>query len=231
MKYLFFISLLFCSLFSKAQMVKVIYHETPKAPEQLKMMANNNPKFAEHVKIFENRVFVKQTLANTVYSCSKVLQLCYKDTTMKKGVDYFNRSTLFIDFPNKTFYATNDEINAVSKDTLLELYNWELQNEHRKIVGYDCQKAVGKKKMSDKIITAWFAPDIPLQMGTGRIFGLPGAILAVDTEENSTEAVEVSYVKPANEYKLEMPKAAKYISYNELQSIINQSLYEKVNHK
>lgn len=57
-------------------------------------------------------------------------------------------------------------------------FNWKIENAKDKILGYEVQKATtdfgGRKWI------AWFAPDIPIQDGPYRFYGLPGLILKIE---------------------------------------------------
>lgn len=65
----------------------------------------------------------------------------------------------------------------------IEIPTWEIEDETKNILGYECNKAVttfrGRKWM------AWFTPEIPVQEGPWKLFGLPGLILeAYDAERD-----------------------------------------------
>ncbi|RLZ08765.1 GLPGLI family protein [Faecalibacter macacae] len=64
--------------------------------------------------------------------------------------------------------------NFIVKDTVTK-YNWLLEREYDKILGYDVKKAVAKR--FNITYEAWFAPSLPYKTGPGNIFGLPGLIL------------------------------------------------------
>jgi GLPGLI family protein len=57
---------------------------------------------------------------------------------------------------------------------------WDIEDEVKTILGYECNKAVTEYK--GRRWTAWFTPDIPVQAGPWKLCGLPGLILeAYDT--------------------------------------------------
>lgn len=65
------------------------------------------------------------------------------------------------------------------KETL-ELPEWEISDESKEIIGYQCFKAIADYR--GRKWTAWFAPEIPVQEGPWKLGGLPGLILeAYDT--------------------------------------------------
>ncbi|WP_074407833.1 GLPGLI family protein [Aquimarina megaterium] len=65
-------------------------------------------------------------------------------------------------------------------EDVLEPIPWRLQQEHKKIGKYNCQKA--KTKYRGREYTVWFASEIPISHGPWKLRGLPGLILEV-TEE------------------------------------------------
>lgn len=60
--------------------------------------------------------------------------------------------------------------------------NWQIGNETKTIVGYQCQKAMCSFR--GRNYTAWFAVDIPLSYGPWKFCGLPGLILKVQDDAN-----------------------------------------------
>ena len=62
---------------------------------------------------------------------------------------------------------------------------WEIEDETRTILGYECVKATADYRGRKWI--AWFAPEIPVQEGPWKLCGLPGLILeAYDTDRDYT---------------------------------------------
>lgn len=60
--------------------------------------------------------------------------------------------------------------------------DWELKQEYKEILGYQCQLAVcdfrGRKW------SAWFTPEIPIHEGPWKLFGLPGLVLEARDSKN-----------------------------------------------
>ena len=73
--------------------------------------------------------------------------------------------------------------------------NWQISNETKTIVGYQCQKATCSFR--GRNYTAWFAVDIPLSFGPWKFCGLPGLILKVqdDAKEYVFECVGIEQQK------------------------------------
>ena len=97
-----------------------------------------------------------------------------------------------------------------------ESYNWDVKNEQKNILGFQCRKAVIEKKMHSKKynitntskIVAWFTPQIPIAFSPVRYYGLPGAILEVTTPMKHVYAKNIEFKddveieKPAEGTKL-----------------------------
>ena len=84
---------------------------------------------------------------------------------------------------------------------LLEKPQWKIERETKEILGYKCQKAT--TSFRGRTWTAWYAPDIPVQDGPWKLWGLPGLILeakdgnslynfvAIGLERKDTEPISV----------------------------------------
>ena len=59
---------------------------------------------------------------------------------------------------------------------------WQIQDESKNILGYACQKAIGK--LYNREWTVWFTMDIPVSEGPWLLAGLPGLILEANDADN-----------------------------------------------
>jgi GLPGLI family protein len=110
--------------------------------------------------------------------------------------------------------------------------NWKLTGESKNILGYTCQQAIttrpGKRSMiamengvmsrkeipDTSQVVAWFAPAIPVSAGPDLEGQLPGLILEISINGNTTfKAVEVSQKVDATAIK--EPKKGKKVSAEE----------------
>jgi GLPGLI family protein len=71
--------------------------------------------------------------------------------------------------------------------------DWRLAKGEKKILGYNCKKAVGFFRGRNYI--AWYSPDIPKPYGPWKLFGLPGMILEARDKERKFhfEAMQIDF--------------------------------------
>ena len=82
-----------------------------------------------------------------------------------------------------------------------ECYNWEIKNKQKKLLGFQCRKAVIKNEVHSKKynitntsrIVAWFTPQIPVAFSPVKYNGLPGAILEVTTPMKHIYAKDIKF--------------------------------------
>ena len=83
---------------------------------------------------------------------------------------------------------------------------WQIEADTATILGYHCQKATASFR--GRIYEAWFCPEIPVNDGPWKFFGLPGLILKVtDTNEIfSFECVGMVNLVPPRDITMEQIK-------------------------
>lgn len=118
-----------------------------------------------------------------------------KDSILKKGgtvqdilaarehCDYpvsTQRYVIYKGIPEKGVLTFTDRIlkNRYRYLEKMEVPAWRILKDEKEVAGYKCQKAeadfLGRKWI------AWFAPDIPVQEGPWKLWGLPGLILEAE---------------------------------------------------
>lgn len=65
----------------------------------------------------------------------------------------------------------------------LQVPQWKIMNKIKDIQGHICMMAVTEDTIQGHKITAWFADDLPVPVGPGAYFGLPGAILELEVND------------------------------------------------
>ena len=100
---------------------------------------------------------------------------------------------------------------------------WKVGAEQVIIQGYTCQNATMKK--GEKIITAWFTPEIPVSTGPADYEGLPGLILSIEEDgRNTILATSIDLSEPDTEIK--KPKAGTKVDQEKLDKIVVEKLEE-----
>ena len=107
----------------------------------------------------------------------------------------------------------------------LEPEAWKITGEQRKILEYACQEAV--TQVNGNEVHAWFTPQIAVGVGPGPYTGLPGLVLAVESDEGDRklEAIQLE-LKPIEEGVIERPGKGKKVSREEYQAIVAEKLKE-----
>ncbi len=103
-----------------------------------------------------------------VNASAKVLPEVYKAALTPK-----RPYVLIKDYSNKTILSNVPYGKLV--DTIQ--HSWTFQPESKKILGYDCKKALTKFRGRDYV--AFYCPSIPISNGPYKFQGLPGLILEV----------------------------------------------------
>ena len=123
----------------------------------------------------------------------------------------------------------------------LEKLNWKLVNETKKIGDYSCYKAevvvpvtekqkqaykdflkkqenkislFPMKEPKDRVITAWYTPEIPVSLGPLNYWGLPGLILEIN-EENVIILCSKVTMSNKETTKIKVPNTGKIITQAE----------------
>ena len=99
----------------------------------------------------------------------------------------------------------------------LEKKKWKLTGEKVKYLDYECQKAVWEDE--DNFVVAWFAPQIPAQIGPASYRGLPGAVLMVSIDEGQVEIKANKVELGSLTEEISIPKEGKKVSEEKFEEI------------
>ncbi|GHT08582.1 hypothetical protein FACS189426_04530 [Bacteroidia bacterium] len=115
-----------------------------------------------------------------------------------------------------------DNANGLYRcDDPVGLLNWEITSDTATILDYSCQKA--KIRFRGRDYEAWFAPEIPINDGPWKFFGLPGLIVKVNDAEGLVAFECVGLQNLDTPYEIGIPQG-KYIQCNrkELEKVIRE---------
>ncbi len=98
---------------------------------------------------------------------------------------------------------------------------WKLINESKNILGFSCMKATYTK--DDKLVTAWYSSEIPVNNGPSHYGQLPGMILELDVDDGQSHivATEISLNNLADD-AINPPKKGKKVSQEEYDKIAEE---------
>lgn len=108
---------------------------------------------------------------------------------------------------NKLFFEESISRDVFQYQELRELFNWEILDSSKVLLGYNCQKAV--TNFGGRSYEAWFTSTIPLNDGPYKFNGLPGFIVSIsDTKKHYNFQLVV--LKMVKEGEIIAPKATPF---------------------
>lgn len=152
---------------------------------------------------------------------------------------------------DKLLYKNVAEQNYIEEEDLmgrgflvkdsLNIYDWELTGESKKIGDYTCQKAIYSRIVDSKVfsmgkdemevskdtvnVTAWFTMQIPVSHGPSDFWGLPGLILELQNN-GMTYIAERIVLNPTDPVQIEIPKKGEAISREDYQALSEEKMNE-----
>lgn len=136
----------------------------------------------------------------------------YKDLTANRQVEE-------VDLFGKQFLV----------DDVIVTRAWKVTGQQKKILDYPCISATFTDSLMGRarVVTAWFAPTIPVALGPQGYGGLPGMILEVDFDGGRSviTAAEVKLQKPA-EGSIKVPEKGKKVTRAEYNKIREEKMKE-----
>jgi len=117
-------------------------------------------------------------------------------------------------------YLVNENLNK---------YDWKLLRETKKILGYDCFKAIAnykeyntiKKQETTLTIVVWYTPSIPVSFGPAGYDGLPGLVLESSSSSFYLIADNITILKEEKDIK--RPNKGKEVTLEEFNDILNKN--------
>ncbi len=217
MKYLF---LLFpCFIFSQ-NMYNIEYIEKNKSGSYYigKLFANETE--SVYIKRDTTEIVTSKETANNDFIITDVVDGMEEEVNTSlplryEPIVYFNKTQQYFTFTASKMYEKG---RIIIQDSLSNI-KWEITNETKEILHFQCQKAIGKYKCREYVV--WFTKDIPLNIGPWHLNGLPGAILEAKATDQYLEftAIKAKQVKDNSENikikKNNLNKISETISFSE----------------
>jgi GLPGLI family protein len=212
--------------------------KTKNLPEHLKKTIQDAEDASENllpILIFNDSISVFKLEENTIIDNDlSVITVC----KCKKPVFTLANKNIVLRNNNNSIAVKEDEFIII--DSLQT--KWSITAETKKIESFTCYKATqeitiinaaknidGSAKISKKIITAWFSPEIPYSFGPSGYGGLPGLILELQ-DENKLFGLQKLESVSANTQIL-LPTKGKQISSTEYNSILKAKSTELMKSK
>lgn len=154
----------------------------------------------------------------SLYSVKKRMQNELNKRMNFAGIFAGGSNKYYVDLFNKDFFYQTDTYGEV---LLIEMKqkNWKLTQEAKKIGKYICYKAIDLDSKNQKTV-AWYTPEIPVNFGPKKYFGLPGLILEVEESSITFKAIKIEINTSA--IKIIKPKKGKKITTKEYNEIVKK---------
>ncbi len=101
---------------------------------------------------------------------------------------------------------------------------WKMTNKRVKVLDYTCMGA--EKKKGENSITVWYTPEIPVSVGPGEFYGLPGLILAVEIDGHYAFVARSIDLTPPEKGELSEPGKGKKVTQEEFSKIMKDKRKE-----
>jgi len=134
---------------------------------------------------------------------------------------------------NKVFTDLNKNTQIEQREFMTRVFliegkdniQWKLTGNQKMILDYPCQEAV--TEIDSLPVSAWFTPAIPVSAGPASYSGLPGLVLAVDSNNGKRTLVATSVdFSPISKDLLETPKKGKRVTREEFDQIVEEKMKE-----
>lgn len=125
-----------------------------------------------------------------------------------------NKSKYYLNHNKKKYFY---QTSTFGEDMLVEMIpkKWKITQETQTIGGYVCYKAIDIESTNKKQKPiAWFTPQIPINAGPEKNFGLPGLILKIEKYRMSFTAVKIE-LNPKGKIIIKRPTKGKKMSHEE----------------
>lgn len=129
----------------------------------------------KHINSPRSTIYFQKLTINDSTSTYKIIGSDNKEINVEEKLPVYK------DLKNNLVYTNHFVLTKEMpvKDTLSQLFDWQLVEGSKEILGYECKRA--KVHYRGRNFEAWYAPTIPVRNGPYKFHGLPGLILAINT--------------------------------------------------
>ncbi|WP_445714469.1 GLPGLI family protein [Flavobacterium sp.] len=204
MKQIFIISFMFVFNFLFSQSGQVFYEAiSKKYPETAENKADAYITELENTKIFLELKFNKTISYFTKTNLRKGDEFNLGEEGLSILIGY---EELYYNLKDKLLFSDYGEFLIKTPSN----HNWNILSESKKIDNYLCYKATYTEsytardgKTKERVITAWFCPELPYSFGPLEFNGLPGLIL--ELEKNGNKVVAKTILLSDKKIDLKIP--------------------------
>ena len=131
------------------------------------------------------------------------------------------KSKYYLNHTKKEYYY---QTSIIGEEMLVEMKpkKWKITQETQNIGGYLWYKAIdieSTNKKKNPIV--WFTPQIPINAGPRKNFGLPGLILKIEEYRSSYTAIKIE-LNPRKKIVIKKPTKGKRISHEEFTKFLEK---------
>ena len=184
----------------------------PKEDEQAKVLY-----FTEENALYEEDSIEKQASEPNLQRALMGASMRKPPTPELKKVFYDfgkNEKTEQVEFMTRNFLISDPIKNKA----------WKLTNRMIKVQNFICLGA--ELKDGDQTITAWFTSEIPISAGPDEFFGLPGLILVIEINGETTFIATSIDLTPPKKGVLSKPDSGTKVTQEEFNKIIEDKIKE-----
>lgn len=185
----------------------------------------------------QTRQFVPEFQTSKVQLLFKGVESLFKNVEEEEEDDTFEGGGVRIQMrrPETIIYrhfGNNKRIEQrefLGKNYLIEAnitqIPWKITGESKKILGYNCMKAMYKDTVQNRNVVAWFSDAIPCPSGPEAFGSLPGMILEVDINEGEIvyNAIKVDD-KAVSMKDLKAPDSGKKVTESEFKALVDEHM-------
>ena len=201
-------------------------------------------------KQFEKTYLLTFSKEESIYREDKQLEAPQPAGMVMVVMDTGGSDILYKNTKENTFTSQNEVFGKVFLiEDELEKRDWVLTNETKNIGQYTCYKATmtreqevvqtrisvngdndvededAEPEMEEITVTAWYAPEIPVNNGPGRYQGLPGLILEIEDGSLSLLCSKI-VLNPKDKKEITKPTKGKKVNQEKFDQIMEKKMQE-----
>ncbi len=164
-------------------------------------------------------------------NCSRYEEVSDQSEWASQGYSYReDEYYIFRDLKQNRSYDVMRVLNKLYLvDDTLAVRNWKILNDIREIAGHICMSARFDDELKGNTVIAWFALDLPYEIGPERYGGLPGMILEININDGA-KVLTADTIVELEDYSIEKPihkKRVKIITEAEFQAVEEKHINQK----